>query len=175
MQDKAKILLMAAVCVLAVALVVMVCRDSEPAPTAPLVLHDTIYRTDTVIEHHTTTRYLTRHDTCIIVHRDTLRDTLHIEIPIAHRQYTDTLIRTDTAQIAVDIRYSGYRARLDSVGISYTLRPIAQMQTKRSGWGQFVGIGVGVQYGLGVNPYNMQAAFQPSIGIGVVYGFGYHW
>lgn len=140
---------------------------SEDPPPEPIVIHDSIYISGQQAEAKTKYIYRTVHDTMIV----TETDTIAVSIPIDHKQYTDTFL-TDTSSIMLDIKYSGYMAKIDGIGLDYRFEVEPVTVTKKKGWGQFVGVGIGAGYGLGItaNPH-----FEPYIGISVVYGFGYHW
>ena len=143
------------------------CKPSSPAE--PIVIHDTISVTDTLhIAGHTKTLYVTKWDTIEV--RDT--DTIKIEIPIEHREYRDTFV-TDSSRIELGVYFEGYKAKIDSIDLNYRFEVQPQVQVKKKGWGQFVGIGVGGGYGASIVGQTVYAA--PQIGVSIVYGFGYHW
>lgn len=129
---------------------------------------------DTVVLHNTETktvvRYVSHTDTAVFVCRDTVRDTVFITLPIAHKRYCDTL-RGDSAEVRFAVDYHGWRAGIDSVRVSYEMHPRIVIQEKRRGFGQFVGVGVGV--GAGIGMYGVQPIACPYVGVSVVYGFGY--
>lgn len=140
-----------------------------------LQVHDTVTVHDTVrLQAKTKILYRTTHDTMLIARHDTVTDTILVHIPIEHKQYNDT-ITTDSSRIEVGIRFSGYRARLDSVGINYQLTKESAPQTKTrlNKWGQFIGVGIGVGYGASVIGRQVFAA--PEIGLHITYGWGYRW
>ena len=93
-------------------------------------------------------------------------------VPIMQYEYRDTFV-TDTSRIELGIRYEGYRAKIDGIDIKsqYTIQP--RTIVKKKGWGQFIGIGIGVGYGASVVGQTVYAA--PEIGLHVTYGWGYHW
>ena len=118
-------------------------------------------KTDTI----TTIRYLDKHhyDTIII------NDTVWIKDEPQH--YTDSTenFKLDINAVKLyDYRLDIYKS--DTIYQPVEIKPLNQKKCK-----QFIGIGVGVNYGLCINPYNMQASFQPNISLGIVYGFGYTW
>ena len=117
---------------------------------------------DTIRVERTFTDYI--YDTIIV------NDTVYIaDIP---RVYTDS-----TADYALNVRaVKMYDYRLDIFRVDTITRYMQEKPTepKKTGkMGQSVVIGLQLGYGLGVQPATMQARFEPYIGIGVTYGFGF--
>lgn len=163
------------------------CSKPQTVPAEPVIVHDTIVRTDSVIIEHTKWRYRTFHDTTIIRVPDTLStdssshvtqdsipwgDTLTIAIPIDHYEYVDSF-GTDTASVHLRVLYSGYRASIDTVGLSYRFEAQPVVVEKSSGWGHFIGLGVSAGYGATEVDRRIYAA--PTVAITVTYGWGYYW
>ena len=129
------------------------------------VVHtDTIQtiRVDTIRVKRTFTDYI--YDTIVV------NDTVYVaDIP---RVYTDS-----TADYALNVRaVKMYDYRLDIFRVDTIIRYTQEKPTepkKRGKWGQSVVIGLQAGYGLGVQPTTMQARFEPYIGIGITYGFGF--
>ena len=129
------------------------------------VVHtDTIQtvRVDTIRVERTFTDYI--YDTIVV------NDTVYVaDIP---RVYTDS-----TADYALNVRaVKMYDYRLDIFRVDTITRYIQEKPTepkKRGKLGQSVVIGLQAGYGLGVQPTTMQARFEPYIGIGITYGFGF--
>lgn len=129
------------------------------------VVHtDTIQtiRVDTIRVERTFTDYI--YDTIIV------NDTVYVaDIP---RVYTDS-----TADYALNVRaVKMYDYRLDIFRVDTITRYIQEKtaEPKKMGkMGQSVVIGLQLGYGLGVQPATMQARFEPYIGIGITYGFGF--
>ena len=115
-------------------------------------------------------------------------DTIFVEKPkIIECKVIDTLyIKSDTTLLCesrtfVDsvstIWVSGINPLVDSVEYHIPKEYITiEKETtitkhKKQGWGQFVGIGAGVGYGLslGQTPH-----FEPYVGVNIVYGVGFH-
>lgn len=155
--------------------------SSKPAEPAlrPEVIHDTVCIHDTMrIAAKTTTRYITRTDTVvktITVLGDTV--TVPVEMPLEHKQYRDTFT-TDSSRIELGVRFSGWHAQIDGIDLKsqYTIQP--RTIEKKKGWGQFIGVGIGVGYGAsfvgnGSGVTIVHAA--PEIGVHITYGWGYHW
>ena len=97
-----------------------------------------------------------------------------VYIPIEHKQYKDTFI-TDTSKTYLSIDYSGYKASIDNISFysNYNIKPIEKNKIK--GFGQFVGLSINVGYGIGLNYNDKSFNNSPYIGIGISYGWGYHW
>ena len=129
------------------------------------VVHtDTIQtiRVDTIRVERTFTDYI--YDTIVV------NDTVYVaDIP---RVYTDS-----TSDYALNVRaVKMYDYRLDIFRVDTITRYIQEKPAepkKRGKFGQSVVIGLQVGYGLGVQPKTMQARFEPYIGIGITYGFGF--
>ena len=134
------------------------CKETEVVHT------DTIQtiRVDTIRVERTFTDYI--YDTIIV------NDTVYVaDIP---RVYTDS-----TADYALNVRaVKMYDYRLDIFRVDTITRYMQEKPTepkKRGKMGQSVVIGLQLGYGLGVQPATMQARFEPYIGIGITYGFGF--
>ena len=71
------------------------------------------------------------------------------------------------------MRCSGWHAQIDGIDLKsqYTIQP--RTIEKKKGWGQFIGVGIGVGYGASVVGGRVYAA--PEVGVHVTYGWGYHW
>lgn len=137
-----------------------------------LTVRDTIQVDREVIKWKERVRYVTKFDTIIYAIRDTVSDTIRVELPIEHKEYRDT-ITNDSTRIIMAIDYSGFKPQLDRVWVDYSADRRYAVQSKKKGhFGQFVGVGVQVGYGLGVS---VTPKFEPYIGIGISYGFGYSW
>jgi hypothetical protein len=152
------------------------CSGSElPEDPEPIVLHDTISVHDTAyIAKHTKPKEVVRWDTIYLPGNDKTNDTTdaYALIPITQSEYRDTFA-TDSTRAEIAVLFSGYNAKIDSVGLTYEATIQPKVYVKKKGWGQFVGIGVGAGYGASVVGSQVYAA--PQIGISIVYGFGYHW
>ena len=102
---------------------------------------------DTLFINHFETVKLPVVDTII---RDSLRiDSIFVEIPISKFQF-DTCFTTDTTQLNLSIRNSGYAVTLDSLSyyFEYTPRPIKL--SKSNFFKDHFRFGVGVSTGFGV-------------------------
>lgn len=131
----------------------------------PVILTDTIVNVvyDTLFINHFEKVKLPVVDTII---RDSLRiDSVFVEIPISKYQL-DTCFTTDTTQLNLSIRNSGYNVTLDSLSYKFTYSPTPPViKKKRHRFGIFVGPSVGVGYDyLNNKPV-------PTVGIGVGVGW----
>lgn len=105
-------------------------------------------------------------------------DSIIVQVPMTAYEFRDT-ITTDTSRIELGIQFSGYKAKIDGIDLKsqYTVQP--RTIVKKKGWGQFVGLGVGIGYGVSFtkNPYSAGTVVNaaPEIGVHLVYGWGYHW
>lgn len=163
----------------------------EEAQTEQVVIRDTIKQTDTLrIVQHTKTIEVIRYDTIWIEREDSAEnahtttdsnhcvdttemvDSIAVAIPITQSEYRDTFL-TDTSRAEVGVLFSGYNARIDSIGINYQVTHYNRVERKKSGFGWVVAPSIQVGYGLGLNGNVVTAS--PYVGIGVSIGWGYHW
>lgn len=140
----------------------------------PVIQYDTIIRDSIQIQEKVKLKYVTKYDTAIYIKHDTFMDTVYVQLPINHYQYRDTG-STDSSKYNIGINYSGYKASLDSVWFNYSYIPQTIVKTKKNGWGQFVGVGLQVGVGPSINARDGTFVTGPYVGVGVTYGFGYHW
>ena len=139
--------------------------ENSPAPTE-VVRYDTVVvvRHDTIRSVRTILQKTYKYDTIM------LRDTVFIaDIP---QNYVDS-----TTDYRIDIRATKlYGYDLDIYKTSTTTQvqprePQTAGKERKGGFGQSIVVG----YGLGVQPSTMQARFEPYVGIGITYGWGYSW
>lgn len=170
------------------------CVPEQPTAPEPIVIHDTIKQTDTLrLREKTKTIEVVRYDT-IWIERDDSAENAHTTtdsnhfvdttkmvdstnadfalVPITQSEYRDTFL-TDTSRVEVGVLFSGYNARIDSIGINYQLTQEPRVERKKSGFGWCVMPSIQVGYGLGLNGNIVTAS--PYIGVGVSIGWGYHW
>jgi hypothetical protein len=169
------------------------CGEKE-VQTEPIVIHDTIKVQDSawLAAHTKHNPKPIRHDTIWIEREDsadnahTTTDSNHFVdttkmvdtnadyalVPITQSEYRDTFL-TDTSRTEVGVLFSGYNARIDSIGINYQLTRDNRVERKKSGFGWVVAPSIQVGYGLGLNGNIVTAS--PYVGIGVSIGWGYHW
>ena len=165
-------------------------KPAEPRPADPAVIHDTVTVHDTAyIAKKTKPKEVVRWDTVYVdsaknaktttskttndtTSKTTSDDVNFALVPITQYEYRDTFT-TDSSRIELGVQFSGYKAQIDGIDLrsQYTVQP--RTIEKKKGWGQFVGIGIGVGYGASVVGHTVYAA--PEIGVHVVYGFGYTW
>jgi hypothetical protein len=169
------------------------CGEKE-VQTEPIVIHDTITVQDSawLAAHTKHNPKPIRYDTIWIEREDsadnahTTTDSNHFVdttkmvdtnadfalVPITQSEYRDTFL-TDTSRAEVGVLFSGYNARIDSIGINYQLTYNNRVERKKSGFGWVVAPSIQVGYGLGLNGNIVTAS--PYVGIGVSIGWGYHW
>lgn len=144
---------------------------SIPQPTDPIVIHDTISVTDTLrIAGKTKTLYV--RDTILVCANNAPTDTTKIDTLVyAQKEYRDTFT-TDSSRTELAVRFSGYNAKIDSIGLTqeWTIQP--RVVEKKNGWGWCVMPSVQVGYGVAFGSPIIAA---PYIGVGVSVGWGYHW
>ena len=151
------------------------CGQPKQPQVEPVIIHDTLCITDTIrIAARTKTVTIEKWDTLIV--RDT--DSIVVTLPLEHKQYRDTFT-TDSSRIELGVRFSGWHAQIDGIDLNsqYTIQP--RTIAKKNGWGQFIGIGIGVGYGASVvgNPSDVGSVVYaaPEVGLHITYGWGYHW
>ena len=145
-------------------------RNMEPQI---ITVHDTTVITKEEIKEKEKIKRVVEYDTFLITERDTIRDTFYVSLPIEHKQYRDTFT-TDTSRTILDIKYSGYKSSLDGVYVHSSFTQKERIKVKHTGFGQFVGVGLQVGYGASINPIDKTFNPGPYIGVGIAYGWGYH-
>lgn len=131
------------------------------------IVTDTISITDTIIKSKTKLLYKDRVDTFIILQEDTIVKEILVEIPIEHKQYIDTL-NTDSGSFNIDIIYSGYKANIDNLNLSYK-SIVTPREVDKNDWRQFIGLGLALGYGVDLKT----PQFAPNVSIVLTYGWGY--
>lgn len=159
------------ICLLLVWLLGFTARRTENSPApAEVIRYDTVVvvRHDTIRSTRTIVQETYKYDTVV------LRDTVFIaDIP---QNYVDS-----TPDYRIDIRaVKLYGYDLDIYKTSTNTQvlprePQTASKQRRGRFGQSVVIGLQAGYGLGVQPATMQARFEPYVGIGITYGWGYSW
>ena len=145
--------------------------SAKPVPADPVVIHDTVTVSDT-LRIKGKTRTLEVHDTVWLVKADTNGIDTIKPLVSETKLYRDTFT-TDSSFIALGVKYTGYEAKIDNIDLQYRFSVQPRTIVKKKGWGQFVGIGIGVGYGASVVGQRVYAA--PEVGIHITYGWGYHW
>ena len=121
--------------------------------TLTQVMYDTIF-----IDHFETVK-LPVVDTLTIIN-DSLRiDSVFVEVPISMYKFDNTFT-TDTTQLNLSIRNSGYAVKLDSLYYSFTYKPTKINKTKKTHW--FIGPSLGIGYDF------TSGKLIPTIGIGLI-------
>ena len=146
-------------------------RCKPDVPVEPVVIHDTISIHDTAyIASKTKVIEVIRWDTIREYEYDTL--TQYAVVPIEQKEYRDTFA-TDSSRTELAVRFSGYHAQIDSVGLiqEWTIQP--RVVEKKKGWGWVVAPSIQVGYGVAIGRSAVIAA--PYVGVGVSVGFGYSW
>ena len=164
------------------------CVVEQPTAPDPIVIHDTIKQTDTLrLREKTKTIEVIRYDTIWMredsaenAHTTTdsnhcggvneMADSIAVPIPITQSEYRDTFL-TDTSRAEVGVLFSGYNARIDSIGINYQVTAQPLVYEKESGWGW--NYTLGFYAGYGATLVNGQIELAPEIGFGVSVGIGY--
>ena len=167
------------------------CEPSSPAPD-PIVIRDTIKVQDSawLAAHTKHNQKPIRHDTIWLEKVDsadsahTSTDSNHFLdttemvdtnadfalVPITQSEYRDTFL-TDTSRAEVGVLFSGYNARIDSIGINYQVTAQPLVYEKESGWGW--NYTLAFYAGYGATLVNGQIVLAPEIGFGVSIGIGY--
>lgn len=161
--------------VIAVLIFCIVHNDISSKQLEPQIvtIHDTTTVTVEKIKEKEKIKRVVEYDTFLIVERDTVRDTIYVSLPIEYKQYRDTF-NTDTSRTILDIKYSGYKSSLDAVYVQSSFTQKERVKVKHTGFGQFVGVGLQVGYGASINHIDKTFNPGPYIGVGVTYGWGYH-
>ena len=115
---------------------------------------ETIYLTDTItnvvydtlfIDHFEKVK-LPVVDTLTIINDSIRVDSVFVEVPISIYKF-DTTFKSDTTQLNLSIRNSGYAVKLDSLSYSFTYRPTHQKSNFFKDHFRF-GAGVGTGFGV---------------------------
>ena len=129
----------------------------------PVIITDTITNVlyDTVFFDHFETVKLPVVDTTVNFIADTVTrvDSVFVEVPISKYKF-DTIVFTDTTQLNLSIRNSGYAVKLDTLFYSFTYRPTKINKTKKIHW--FIGPSLGIGYDF------KTGKLVPTIGIGII-------
>lgn len=125
--------------------------------------------TDTIFLHSTDTLYVYKEN---IQYKEIRAiDTIYVTDTILIREqkiYKDSLSKIWISGVEPELDSICYFIPRDTVLVNTTTSVTIH---KKQGWGQFVGIGAGVGYGLSLGP---TPHFEPYVGINVVYGLGFH-
>ena len=131
----------------------------------PIIITDTLTNVvyDTIFINHFETVKLPVVDTLILINDSIRIDSVFVEVPISVYKL-DTIFTTDTTQLNLSIRNSGYDVKLDSLfyEFKYTPRP-----PKTNFFKEHFKFGAGVSTGFGV----FSKTSDIFVGIGVYYIF----
>ena len=139
-------------------------RRVQPVPqTKTITVTDTLTQVmyDTVFVDHFETVKLPVVDSTVYYITDTVvrLDSIEVEVPISKFQF-DTTVFTDTTQLNLSIRNSGYDVKLDSLYYSFTYKPTKINKTKKTHW--FIGPSLGIGYDF------TSGKLIPTVGIGLI-------
>ena len=139
------------------------CYQEARKQPKTVYLTDTITNVlyDTVFFDHFETVKLPVVDTTVNFIADTVTrvDSVFVEVPISKYKF-DTIVFTDTTQLNLSIRNSGYAVTLDTLSYSFTYRPTKINKTKKIHW--FIGPSLGIGYDC------TTGKLVPTIGIGII-------
>ena len=163
MKDIAKAIIILAVIYLLLFFLVKTnrtCQVIQEKPLQPVILADTIVNVvyDTVyIERYKTVKLPVVDSTVYYITDTVVRlDSIEVEVPIS-KYSVDTTFFTDTTQLNLSIRNSGFNVTLDS--LSYRLE-YTPTKTKKTHW--FIGPSLGIGYDF------TSGKLVPTIGIGII-------
>ena len=118
----------------------------------------TIYLTDTIVNVEWDTVYLERYktiklpvvDTTVYYITDTVvrLDSIEVEVPIS-KYSVDTTFFTDTTQLNLSIRNSGFNVKLDSLSYKFEYTPTSIKLPKKNYFREHFKFGVGAGAGYG--------------------------
>ena len=166
MKETVKAMLILAVIYLLLFFLVNTNRKSQviqEKPLQPVIITDTLTNIvyDTLFINHFETVKLPVVDTII---RDSLRvDSIFVEIPIS-KYKLDTCLTTDTTQLNLSIRNSGYDVKLDSLSYYFEYTPTPK---KTNFFKDHIKFGAGVSTGYGFFTRKPDVF----LGVGVYYTF----
>ena len=139
------------------------CYQEAQEKPEPVIITDTLTQVvyDTVFIDHFETVKLPIADTAVYYIADTVTrvDSVFVEVPISKYKF-DTIVFTDTTQLNLSIRNSGYAVTLDTLSCSFTYRPTKINKTKKIHW--FIGPSLGIGYDF------TSGKLIPTIGIGLI-------
>ena len=128
-------------------------KQSQPiiiTDTITNVVYDTVY-----LERYKTVK-LPVVDTLILINDSIRVDSVFVEVPIS-KYSVDTTFVTDSTQLNLSIRTSGYEVKLDTLSYSFTYRPT---KIKKTHW--FIGPSLGIGYDF------TTGKLVPTVGIGLI-------
>ena len=136
------------------------CQVIQEKQSQPVILTDTIVNVkwDTVyIERYKTVKLPVVDSTVYYITDTVVRlDSIEVEVPIS-KYSVDTTFFTDSTQLNLSIRTSGYSITLDTLSYSFTYKPT---KTKKTHW--FIGPSLGIGYDF------INRKLVPTVGIGLI-------
>lgn len=166
MKDIVKAIFLLAVMYILLFFLVKTKRESQviqEKQLQPVIITDTFTNVlyDTVFFDHFETVKLPIADTAVYYIADTVTrvDSVFVEVPISKYKF-DTIVFTDTTQLNLSIRNSGYAVTLDTLSYSFTYKPTKINKTKKIHW--FIGPSLGIGYDF------KTGKLVPTIGIGII-------
>ena len=141
------------------------CQVIQEKQSQPVIITDTITKVvyDTLFIDHFEIVKLPVVDTVTIINDSIQVDSVFVEVPISIYKF-DTTFKSDTTQLNLSIRNSGYDVKLDSLSylFEYTPRP-----PKTNFFRDHFKFGAGVSTGLGVFSKKLDIF----VGVGLYYTF----
>ena len=141
------------------------CQVIQEKQSQPVIITDTITNVlyDTVFIDHFETVKLPVVDTVTIINDSIQVDSVFVEVPISIYKF-DTTFKSDTTQLNLSIRNSGYNVKLDTLSylFEYTPRP-----PKTNFFRDHFKFGAGVSTGFGVFSKKLDIF----VGVGLYYTF----
>ena len=133
------------------------CQVIQEKPSQPIIISDTLTQViyDTIFIDHFEKVKLPVVDTLILINDSIRVDSVFVEVPISIYKF-DTTFKSDTTQLNLSIRNSGYDVKLDS--LSYRLE-YTPTKIKKTHW--FIGPSLGIGYDF------TSGKLVPTIGIGI--------
>ena len=138
------------------------CQVIQEKPSQPIIISDTLTQViyDTIFIDHFETVKLPVTDTLILINDSIRIDSVFVEVPISVYKF-DTTFTTDTTQLNLSIRNSGYAVTLDSLFYRLEYTPTLKKNYFRDHL-KF-GVGIGTGYGC----------FSKKLDIFIGFGFYY--
>ena len=133
-------------------------KSREKPETKTIVVSDTITKVvyDTVFIDHFETVKLPVVDTLTIINDSIRIDSVFVEVPISVYRF-DTTFTSDSTQLNLSIRNSGYAVTLDTLSYHFEYTPT---KIKKTHW--FIGPSIGLGYDFTTRK------LVPTIGIGLI-------
>ena len=123
------------------------CQVIQEKPSQPIIISDTLTQViyDTIFIDHFETVKLRTTDTLTIINDSIRIDSVFVEVPISIYKF-DTTFKSDTTQLNLSIRNSGYAVTLDTLSYNFKYTPTHQKTNFFKEHFKF-GLGAGAGYG----------------------------